>query len=160
MDVFVQFCLQNVPVLSLFSSYTPHEKLARHTAAPLYSMCTLLQQQWVLKILRGWISRRVIHENSLKKMKKMVKTHVYAPCDASIGLTGLVLHWILMSNQVESCSCSGLGAEQLPRGRVGGAAALSSADVVSGATWWRKSFNLFIERNTEYIRISIKEIKS
>ena len=39
MDVFVQLCLQNVPVLSLFSSYTPHEKLARHTVACATVQC-------------------------------------------------------------------------------------------------------------------------
>ena len=39
MDVIVQFCLQNVPVLSLFSSYTPHEKLARHTVACATVQC-------------------------------------------------------------------------------------------------------------------------
>ena len=142
MDVIVQFCLQNVPVLSLFSSYTPHKKLAWHTASYTTVECTVTllhcRSSGCSKILRGWISRRVfIHVIfTHKKRWKIVKTHVYALWIASIGLTGLVLHWILMSNQVESCSCSGLewrAAASRAR-KCGAAAALSSADAISGAT--------------------------
>ena len=140
MDVIVQFCLQNVPVLSLFSSYTPHKKLAWHTASYTTVECTDYTTAAVG--VQGFYAVEFPADESLymlyshKKRWKIVKTHVYALWIASIGLTGLVLHWILMSNQVESCSCSGLewrAAASRAR-KCGGAAALSSADAISGAT--------------------------